>query len=159
MTSATERENDEEQHGKTLFRDRGAEDFLQRLDRPDGLIFVDRIDGRAQRASQSGGRTGRAQDDVERAERILRVGLVGLARGLLVDSVLFDVGDDADDLAPGVGAVCDQDAFADRVLVREKLPGERFVNDRDARRAGVIVLIERGDHESAECPWRGNNRA
>ena len=60
-----------------------------------------------------------------------------------LDSVLFDVGDDADDLAPDIGTVRDQDAFADRVLVREKLPGQRFVNDCDARCAGVVMLIEK----------------
>ena len=47
---------------------------------------------------QRGGRAARAQDDVERVEWMLREWLVSLGRRLLIDAVLFDVADDADDL-------------------------------------------------------------
>ena len=56
-----------------------------------------------------------------------------------VEPFVAYVADDADDLAPGVGAVGDVDPFADGIFVREKLTGHRFVDDRDTRRLGVVL--------------------
>ena len=51
------------------------------------------------------------------------------------------------------------DAFADRIFVREKLPGERFVDDRHARRTRIILRGEDSAADQTGFPWRGNNPA
>jgi hypothetical protein len=135
--------DDEKNHCKALLGHRRAKDFLERLNGTDRLIFVGRVNRRTQHTGEHGGRARRAENNVERSKRILRIWLVGLARGFLVDAVLLDVGDDADNLAPDVGTVGYEDALTERVFVREKLPGQSFIDDRDARRVAVIMRVEK----------------
>ena len=64
------------------------------------------------------------------------------------DAVVFDVADDADDLAPQrlarrpVPAKFERDAAADRIVPAEQLRGQRFVDDDDRRRPGAIARVE-----------------
>ena len=60
------------------------------------------------------------------------------ARGL-VDAVLFNVADDADDFAPSVGTVGDVDPLSDRIFVGKMLAGHGLVDDRDPGRLRIIL--------------------
>ena len=74
-----ERKNGQERHRETLARDAVGHDFFQRANGADGLVLVHGINGRTQSAEQRGGRTARANDDVQEPERHLRERLVRLA--------------------------------------------------------------------------------
>src|SRR5262249_46470826 len=125
-----------------LLGNRRAKNFLERLNRPDWLVFVDRVNGWSQQAGKRSRRIGRAQDDVKRLERTLGEGVVNLASGFSVGSILLNVSDDADDLPPDIGSIRDQDAFADRVFVRKKLAREGFIDDCNPGRAAVVMHSE-----------------
>src|SRR5579864_3686713 len=79
---------------------------------------------------------------------------------------MFDVGDDADDLAPGEVAAqsvdfeVDGDPLADRALGRPDLLGERLVDDDDPRRILDVPCTEvaprnHRDTEGGEVARRG----
>src|SRR5581483_6430239 len=86
-----------------------------------------------------------AHGQVDVGDRPLAVRDVILHGRLAFEPVLFDVADDADELAPDGVALrvpLEADPLAQGVLVRPELSRHRLVNDRDGLRALHVAVVE-----------------
>ena len=67
-------------------------------------------------------------------------------RRLKMQSIKFDIFDNADDFAPGIVAVI-SNPFSKRVFVWPAATRECFVDDEDGRRIGGVMLSEDASFE------------
>jgi mycofactocin precursor len=110
-----------------LRRDRASDEFVHRPRLPDEQVRVNALDGRADGGRERGGvRSRRADDDLHHCLRRLAVGDIELRARLVVEALVADVADDADDLARrqrSVVLVVEEDVLADLVVEEISIDG------------------------------------
>ena len=98
----------------------------------------------------------RDQSDVSHRSR----GTTAIKRGLrfFAEAVVFPVGDDANDFPERIVRPAEVEAFADRVLARDRNLRAK-VSFTIATRVFLLVFVESGNRgRAAECPWYRSNR-
>ena len=126
--------------------------FLHRLDFLDGVIGIERLyfvlDYGGKRIERHRGTNlqGTLRREVLR-ERDIKVRL-----RIFSENAVLAVARHTDDLDEGASIAGQTKAFADGVFARPKMPGHRFVDDRDARRCLAVGVREGAaeEHTNAE---------
>src|ERR1700691_2339080 len=115
----------------------------------DGLVFINRGDGGANRGGEAGGIHGGADNQVHVSAGVLAVGRINFQARGVVQAVELGVCNDADDGDPFFvfAGMAPQEAFADGIVVGPKAAGHGGVDERDVR-CGFVVSI--GEVTAAE---------
>ena len=125
-----------------MLRNGCREKLVKRLDVGCGLLFIEFQDLATNRPTQIGRVSRRAYDQRHVRKSLLRVGFISLHRRHLIQTILFHVTDDADDLEPfGIFVpTVKRDSFADGIFVRKNLRRHRLVDQSNARRIFCVSL-------------------
>ena len=109
-------------------------------------VRIELVDALFHRPGQRQRRHVAPQHDIHAAHSELLVWQVDFGRRLFVETEIFDVADDADDLSARVRLLVpvpsEHDALADRILVREETPGRRLAEHGHLRRFSGVGVSE-----------------
>src|SRR5262249_21833116 len=146
----------DESYRKTARGTAVRNDVGQRANIEDRKIGIERFDGSANTGDGGGGVAGSTKNHGAAKRGNLGKWNVGFNAGRLIDAVVFDVADDADNRYPlegltGRRRAVERNTLAEGIFVGEILFGEGLVNDADLWRRLVVVGVEEAAGEQANA--------